>query len=100
MRQSQSHQNDYACLADKLDALLVRLGCGNLRQGSLQRLTGGANKETWALDAVGCAGAVRQIMRRLSADALPGDRTAGPGSEARLITHVLILIKAHLREQS
>ena len=100
MRQSQSQQSDYACLADKLDALLVRLGCGNLRQGSLQRLTGGANKETWALDAVGCAGAVRQIMRRLSADALPGDRTAGPGSEARLITHVLILIKAHLREQS
>ena len=85
MRQSQSHQNDYACLADKLDALLVRLGCGNLRQGSLQRLTGGANKETWALEAVGSAGAVPLIMRRLSADALPSERTIEPDCEARLI---------------
>jgi aminoglycoside phosphotransferase (APT) family kinase protein len=85
VRQSQSQQSDYACLADKLDALLVRLGRGNLRQGSLQRLTGGANKETWALDAVGSAGAVPLIMRRLSADASPSERTVAPECEARLI---------------
>ena len=52
------------------------------------------------LDAVGCAGAVPLIMRRLSADALPSERTVGPDCEARLIAHILILIKAHLREQS
>jgi aminoglycoside phosphotransferase (APT) family kinase protein len=85
VRQSQSQQSDHACLADKLDALLVRLGRGNLRQGTLQRLTGGANKETWAFDAVGSAGAVPLIMRRLSADALPSERTVGPDCEARLI---------------
>ncbi len=100
MRQSQSQQSDYACLADKLDALLVRLGRGHLRQGSLQRLTGGANKKTWALDAVGSAGALPLIMRRHFADALPSERTIEPDCEARLITHILILIKARLREQS
>ncbi len=85
MRQSQSQQSDDACLADKLDALLVRLGCGHLRQGSLQRLTGGANKETWAFDAVGGADALPLIMRRLSADAVPSERTIEPDCEARLI---------------
>jgi aminoglycoside phosphotransferase (APT) family kinase protein len=83
--QSQSHLDDDACLADKLDALLVRLGFGNLKRGSLQRLTGGASKETWALEAVGSAGAAPLIMRRLSADALPSERTIEPDCEARLI---------------
>ncbi len=85
MGQSQSHLDDDACLADKLDALLVRLGFGNLKRGSLQRLTGGASKETWALEAVGSAGAAPLIMRRLSADALPSERTIEPDCEARLI---------------
>jgi aminoglycoside phosphotransferase (APT) family kinase protein len=83
--QSQSQLDDDACLADKLDALLVRLGFGNLKRGSLQRLTGGASKETWALEAVGSAGAAPLIMRRLSADALPSERTIEPDCEARLI---------------
>ena len=51
-----------AILTGNLHTLLVRLGIGNLRQGSLQRLTGGASKETWAFDAVGPAGAIPLIM--------------------------------------
>jgi aminoglycoside phosphotransferase (APT) family kinase protein len=72
-------------LAGKLDALLVRLGCGPLATDSLQRLTGGASQETWSFDAVGDRGAVRLIMRRLSADAAPGERTLSSECEAELI---------------
>ncbi len=85
MGQLQSHLDDDACVADKLDALLVRLGFGNLKRGSLQRLTGGASKETWAFDAAGSAGAMPLIMRRLSAEAVPSERTIKPDCEARLI---------------
>jgi aminoglycoside phosphotransferase (APT) family kinase protein len=75
----------YVALTGNLQTLLVRLGIGNLRQGSLQRLTGGASKETWAFDAVGPAGAVPLIMRRFSADAVPSDSVINPETEAFLI---------------
>jgi aminoglycoside phosphotransferase (APT) family kinase protein len=74
-----------AALAGKLDALLVRLGRGNLRKDSLERLTGGASQETWAFDAVGSGGTEPLIMRRLSGDVLPSDNVVGPEYEARLI---------------
>ena len=72
----------YVALTGNLQTLLVRLGIGNLRQGSLQRLTGGASKETWAFDAVGPAGAVPLIMRRFSADAVPSESVINPETEA------------------
>ena len=50
-----------------------------------QRLTGGASQETWAFDAVGRAGAVPLIMRRLSADAAPASEASAPECEAHLI---------------
>jgi aminoglycoside phosphotransferase (APT) family kinase protein len=75
----------YVALTGNLQTLLVRLGIGNLRQGSLQRLTGGASKETWAFDAVGPAGAVPLIMRRFSADAVPSESVINPETEAFLI---------------
>jgi len=74
-----------AALAAKLDTLLVRLGCGRLKTDSLQRLTGGASQETWSFDAVGDGGVVPLIMRRLSADAAPGERTLSSECEAQLI---------------
>ena len=75
----------YVALTGNLQTLLVRLGIGNLRQGSLQRLTGGASKEMWSFDAVGPAGAVPLIMRRFSADAVPSDSVINPETEAFLI---------------
>jgi aminoglycoside phosphotransferase (APT) family kinase protein len=72
-------------LAQKLDALLVRLGRGTLAAGSLVRLTGGANQETWAFDTAGCPGAARLIMRRHSADAARSDATVEPECEAQLM---------------
>ncbi len=74
-----------AALAGKLDTLLVRLGRGHLKTDSLQRLTAGASQETWSLDAVGERGVVPLIMRRLSADAAPGERTVSSETEAQLI---------------
>ena len=74
-----------AILTGNLHTLLVRLGIGNLRQGSLRRLTGGASKETWAFDAVGPAGAIPLIMRRFSADAVPSESVINPETEAFLI---------------
>jgi aminoglycoside phosphotransferase (APT) family kinase protein len=74
-----------ASLASKLDALLHCLGRGNLRKGSLERLTGGASQETWAFDAVGGGSVTPLIMRHLPDDAMPGERTVGPESEALLI---------------
>jgi len=74
-----------ATLAKKLDALLVRLGHGKLKDGSLVRLTAGAHQETWAFAASGAAGAVPLILRRLSADAAPREMTIDPESEAQLI---------------
>lgn len=75
----------FTLLAGTLDALLVRLGCGNLKKDSLERLTGGASQETWSFDAVGPSGTVPLIMRRLSADALPSERAVGSECEAQLI---------------
>jgi aminoglycoside phosphotransferase (APT) family kinase protein len=74
-----------ASLAGKLDALLVRLDRGNLRQGSLLRLTGGANQETWAFDAVERGNVLPLILRRLSAEAAPSEMTIDPEREALLI---------------
>ena len=45
-------------LADRLDTLLIRLQLGNLSKTLLKRLTGGANQETWAFDAIDRANAV------------------------------------------
>jgi len=72
-------------LAGKLDALLARLGRGRLETDSLQRLTAGANQETWSFDAAGAGGVESLIMRRLAADAAPGERTVSSETEARLI---------------
>ncbi len=72
-------------LAGKLDALLVRLDRGHLKEGSLERLTAGASQETWSFDAVGRAGVVPLIMRRLSTDAAPGERSVSSECEALLI---------------
>jgi aminoglycoside phosphotransferase (APT) family kinase protein len=74
-----------ASLAGKLDALLIRIGRGNLRAGSLARLTGGASQETWAFDALDRGNIVPLIMRRLSADAARSDITIDSACEARLI---------------
>jgi aminoglycoside phosphotransferase (APT) family kinase protein len=79
------HFGASAALAAKLDALLVRLGCGHLKTDSLRRLTEGASQETWSFDAVGDAGVVPLIMRRLSADAAPGERPVSSECEAQLI---------------
>src|SRR5208282_4427290 len=70
-----------ATLASKLNALLVRLGHGNLKDGSLVRLTAGAHQETWAFEAIGGAGAVPLIVRRLSPDAAPSEMTIDPESD-------------------
>ena len=72
-------------LADQLETLLVRLRFGTLREGSLKRLTGGANQETWAFDAVDGANVTELILRRLSEDALPSKDTITPECEANLI---------------
>jgi aminoglycoside phosphotransferase (APT) family kinase protein len=74
-----------AALAGKLDALLARLGRGRLKSDSLQRLTAGASQETWAFDTVDAGGVEPLIMRRLSVDAAPGDRTVSSETEAQLI---------------
>jgi aminoglycoside phosphotransferase (APT) family kinase protein len=74
-------------LADKLDALLLRLQLGNLSKTSLKRLTGGANQETWAFDAINRANATPLVLRRLSDDALPNEDTVTPECEALLIRH-------------
>ena len=74
-----------ATLAQKLNALLVRLGRGKLKDGSLVRLTAGAHQETWAFAAIGDAGAAPLILRRLAADAVPSDMTIDPETEAQLI---------------
>jgi aminoglycoside phosphotransferase (APT) family kinase protein len=79
------HSAASASLAGKLDALLPRLGLGHLREGSLERLTGGASQETWSFDALGSAGVVPLIMRRLSTDAAPGERAVSSECEAQLI---------------
>lgn len=72
-------------LAAALDALLVRLGRGRLKAGSLQRLTGGASQQTWAFAAIGSEGTVPLIMRRLSPGADRSDITIDPEVEALLI---------------
>jgi len=74
-----------ATLAKKLNALLVRLNRGKLKDGSLVRLTAGAHQETWAFEAAGEAGATPLILRRLAADAAPSDMTIEPESEAQLM---------------
>jgi len=74
-----------AALANNLNALLVRLGHGKLKDGSLVRLTAGAHQETWAFAAIGDHGAVPLILRRLSPDATPSEMTIDPESEAQLI---------------
>ena len=79
------HSDASTSLAGKLDALLVRLDRGHLKEGSLERLTAGASQETWSFDAVGSAGVVPLIMRRLSADATPGERSVSSECEALLI---------------
>ena len=79
------HSGASTSLAGKLDALLVRLDRGHLKEGSLERLTGGASQETWSFDAVGAAGVAPLIMRRLSADAAPGERSISSECEALLI---------------
>ncbi|HML08747.1 MAG TPA: phosphotransferase family protein [Xanthobacteraceae bacterium] len=81
-----SDQSDVpATLAGKLNALLVRLDSGSLKDGSLVRLTAGAHHETWAFEAIGDRGAVPMIMRRLSPDAAPSELTIDPEIEARLM---------------
>jgi aminoglycoside phosphotransferase (APT) family kinase protein len=72
-------------LADRLDTLLIRLQLGNLSKTSLKRLTGGANQETWAFDAIDRANVTPLILRRLSDDALPSEDTVTPECEAHLI---------------
>ena len=74
-----------ATLAGKLNALLVRLGRGQLKDGSLVRLTAGAHQETWAFEAISDAGATPLILRRLSTDAVPSDMTIDPETEAQLV---------------
>jgi aminoglycoside phosphotransferase (APT) family kinase protein len=74
----------YASLASKVDALLIRLGHGNLREGSLQRLTGGASQETWAFDAVDRGNVVPLIMRRPSTNVAPSEIAIDSECEARL----------------
>ena len=75
----------HVALPASFDALLVRLDRGHLKEGSLERLTGGASQETWSFDAVGDAGVAPLIMRRLSADAAPGERSVSSECEALLI---------------
>src|SRR5579863_6201929 len=75
-------------LADKLDALLIRLQVGGLRKTSLRRLTGGANQETWSFDAFDGTNAIPLILRRLSDKALPSKDTITPEREANLIRRV------------
>jgi aminoglycoside phosphotransferase (APT) family kinase protein len=75
-------------LADKLDTLLIRLQFGSLNKTSLKRLTGGANQETWAFDAIDGANAASLILRRLSDEALPSKHTITPECEANLIHRV------------
>jgi hypothetical protein len=72
-------------LADRLDTLLIRLQLGNLSKTLLKRLTGGANQETWAFDAIDRANVTPLILRRLSDDALPSEDTVTPECEAHLI---------------
>lgn len=74
-----------ASLTDKLDALLTRLRLGNLSGTSLKRLTGGANQETWAFDAIDGFSATPLILRRLSGEVLPSKDTVTPEYEASLI---------------
>ena len=75
-------------LADKLDTLLIRLQLGSLNKPSLKRLTGGANQETWAFDAIDGTNATSLILRRLSDEALPSKDTVTPECEANLIGRV------------
>ena len=75
-------------LADKLDTLLTRLQLGGLNKTSLKRLTGGANQETWAFDAIDGINATPLILRRLSDEALPSKDTVTPECEAHLIERV------------
>jgi len=77
-----------ASLADKLDPLLTRLRLGSLNRTSLKRLTGGANQETWAFDAVDGTNATPLILRRLSPEVLPSQDTVTPECEAYLINRV------------
>jgi aminoglycoside phosphotransferase (APT) family kinase protein len=77
-----------ASLADKLDALLTRLRLGSLGRTSLKRLTGGANQETWAFDAINGTDATSLILRRLSGEGLPSKDTVTPECEANLIRRV------------
>lgn len=72
-------------LAEGLDTLLLHLQLGRLRNASLKRLTGGANLETWAFDAIDRANVIPLILRRLSDDALPSKDTVTPDCEAHLI---------------
>jgi aminoglycoside phosphotransferase (APT) family kinase protein len=72
-------------LPDKLDALLIRLRLGNLGRDSLKRLTGGANQETWAFDAIDGTSVTPLILRRLSGDAPPSENTVTPECEAKVI---------------
>jgi aminoglycoside phosphotransferase (APT) family kinase protein len=74
-----------AALADRLDSLLARLQVGRLKKESLTRLTGGANQETWAFEAVSASAATSLILRRISNDALPSESTIPPECEALLI---------------
>jgi aminoglycoside phosphotransferase (APT) family kinase protein len=77
-----------SALADKLDALLTRLQLGSLNKTSLKRLTGGANQETWAFDAVDGTNATPLILRRLSDEALTSKDTVTPECEANLIARL------------
>ena len=71
-----------AALADRLGSLLASVGLEGRVEG-LHRLSGGASRETWALDLVGPSAARPLILQRLR----PGTVGAGPGmsGEAALI---------------
>ncbi len=85
IREADMSDHAQSPLADKVDALLIRLQLGNLSKRSLTRLTGGANQETWAFDAIDRANVTPLILRRLSDDALPSEDTVTPECEAHLI---------------
>ena len=71
-----------AALADRVGSLLASVGLDGRVEG-LRRLSGGASRETWALDLVGPAEKRPLILQRLR----PGTVGAGPGmsGEAALI---------------
>jgi len=77
-------------LARDLDAVVRRAIPGTTGAGGLRRLSGGANLETWALDAAGPGGPVPLVLRRT-----PGGKArAGFGSGLALATEARVLARA------